>query len=220
MGNAIKVVSMRLRGAKADLEAAGEETDGLVESTSKLQDKIMALTGVDIMIDDSTFKSTYDILLEISKVWDDLTDVNRASILEVIAGKTRGSVVAGLLQQGDTLEKAYKDSQDAEGSALKENERYLQSIQGHLDKLKNQWQKIWASNLTRDTMNWFIDKATGLLKIVEKLGLVWSTVIATGIITAGKALTKTFFSGGRAKVCVYIRSQSSSNMPPNKLAER
>ena len=78
---------MRLRGAKTELEEAGEETDGLVESTSKLQDKIMALTGVDIMLDDSTFKSTYDILLEISKVWDDLTDVNRASLLEVIAGE-------------------------------------------------------------------------------------------------------------------------------------
>ena len=87
VGNAIKVVSMRLRGAKAELEAANEETDGLVESTSKLQEKIMALTGVDIMLDDSTFKSTYDILLEISKVWDDLTDVNRASLLEVIAGE-------------------------------------------------------------------------------------------------------------------------------------
>ena len=113
--------------------------------------------------------------------------------------KTRGSVVAGLLQQGDTLESAYQDSQDSEGSALKENERYLESIQGHLDKLNNQWQKIWVSDLTRETMNWFIDKATSLLKIVEKLGLVWSTVITTGIITAGKALIKTYASGGRVK---------------------
>ena len=87
VGNAIKVVSMRLRGAKEELESTGEETDGLVESTSKLQKKIMALTGVDIMLDDSTFKSTYDILLEISKVWNDLSDISRANVLEVIAGK-------------------------------------------------------------------------------------------------------------------------------------
>lgn len=225
VGNAIKVVSMRLRGAKTELEEAGEETDGLVESTSKLQDKIMALTGVDIMIDDSTFKSTYEILLEISKVWDDLSDVNRASLLEVIAGKTRGSVVAGLIQQGDTLESAYQDSQGAEGSALKENERYLESIQGHLDKLSNQWQKIWVSDLTRETMNWFIDKITGLLKIVEKIGIVWTTVITAGIITAGKALVKTYASGGRVKqryleiLNNFIKS-TLTNMPPNKLTER
>ena len=191
---------MRLRGAKAELEEAGEETDGLVESTSKLQDKIMALTGVDIMLDDSTFKSTYDILLEISKVWNDLSDVNRASLLEVIAGKTRGSVVAGLLQQGDTLENVYKDSQGAEGSALEENEKYLESIQGHLDKLKNQWQKIWTSSLTRGAMNFFIDSLTKILKLVEKIGLVGSTVIGVGLISSVKALSKTFLSGGRAKV--------------------
>lgn len=115
--------------------------------------------------------------------------------------KTRGSVVAGLLQQGDTLESVYKDSQNAEGSALEENERYLESIQGHLDKLNNQWQKIWTNSLTRDTMNWFIDKLTGLLKIVEKIGLVASTAIAGGLITAGKALVKTYAKdgGGRAK---------------------
>jgi len=206
VGNAIKVVSMRLRGAKAELEKTGEETEGLITSTSKLQEKIMALTGVDIMIDDSTFKSTYEILLEISKVWDELSDVNRASVLEVIAGKTRGSVVAGLLQQGDTLESVYQDSQKAEGSALEENERYLESIQGHLDKLSNQWQKIWTSEVTRETMNWFVDKLTGLLKIVEKLGLGLSTVIGAGTIIGGKALIKTISSsGGRVKQNKYIK---------------
>jgi hypothetical protein len=125
--------------------------------------------------------------------------------------KTRGSVVAGLLQQGETLESAYKDSQGAEGSALKENERYLQSIQGHLDKLSNQWQKIWTNDLTRETMNKFIDMATSLLKIVEKIGIGWSTAITTGIIVAGKALYKTFIGngGGRAKNTNKYKSQSS-----------
>ena len=107
--------------------------------------------------------------------------------------KTRGSVVAGLLQQGDTLENVYKDSQGAEGSALEENEKYLESIQGHLDKLKNQWQKIWTSSLTRGAMNFFIDSLTKILKLVEKIGLVGSTVIGVGLISSVKALSKTFF---------------------------
>ena len=138
--------------------------------------------------------------------------------------KTRGSVVAGLLQQGDTLEEVYKDSQNAEGSALEENEKYLQSIQGHLDKLSNQWQKIWTSELTRDTMNWFIDKLTGILKLVEKLGLVVSTALGAGLVAGGKALKKTYFSGGRVKVYIIqiykVSPQEKTNMPPNKLTER
>ena len=56
VGNAMKTISMRIRGAKTELEEAGLETDGMVESTAKLREEIMALSGVDIMLDKNTFK--------------------------------------------------------------------------------------------------------------------------------------------------------------------
>lgn len=56
----------------------GEETDGVVESTAKLRDEIKALSGVDIMKDATTFKSTYQILDELADVWDNLTDISQA----------------------------------------------------------------------------------------------------------------------------------------------
>lgn len=67
--------------AKTELEEMGESTDDLASSTSKLREELMSLTGVDIMeADNKTFKSTYDILLEISKIWDKLSDVSQADI--------------------------------------------------------------------------------------------------------------------------------------------
>jgi hypothetical protein len=83
---AFKTISMRIRGATTDLEEAGLETDGMAESTAKLREEIMALSGVDIMIDKNNFKSTYDILDELSQKWSDLTDIQQASITELIAG--------------------------------------------------------------------------------------------------------------------------------------
>lgn len=77
---------MRLRGASADLEQAGESTDGMCESTAKLQAKIKALSGVDIMADKDTFKSSYQIMSELSSHWGEMSDVNQASLLETIAG--------------------------------------------------------------------------------------------------------------------------------------
>lgn len=50
--NALKTTSMRIRGASAELEDAGEEVDDLVESTPKLRKEIQALSGVDVMLDD------------------------------------------------------------------------------------------------------------------------------------------------------------------------
>lgn len=123
VGNALKVVSMRIRGTSTkELEAAGEETDGLVESTSKLYSKVKALTavggkeGISILGDNGQYLSTYEILTRIAERWDEITQAgNDSALLELLAGKTRGSVVAALLQQPDILQNAYQDAMDAEG---------------------------------------------------------------------------------------------------------
>lgn len=80
-------MSMRLRSSESDLEAAGIDTDGMAESVSKLRNEIKALSGVDIMLDDETFKTPYQMLIEIGKVWDNLTDVSQANITELLFGK-------------------------------------------------------------------------------------------------------------------------------------
>lgn len=73
--------------AKTELEELGEETDGLASSTSKLRGELLALTGVDILeADNKTFKSTYEILKEISEVWSKLSDLSQANVLEKLAG--------------------------------------------------------------------------------------------------------------------------------------
>lgn len=218
--SALKILSLRIRGSKAELEEMGEETDGLASSTSKLRDEIKGLTGVDIMLDENTYKSTAQIIQEIGAVWENLTDVSQAATLEKLAGKNRASTVAGLLENYETIADVIKTAEEAEGSAAEENKKYMESIQGHIDLLKNEWQSIWTSEITRNIVNKFLDIATAVLKIVDNIGLLNSALIGiTGIFTAKKFLNKDK-SGGRAKVCVYIRSQSSSNMPPNKLAER
>lgn len=81
---------MYLRAAKTEAEAAGESTEGMADSVSKLRDEIKALTGnkVDIMLSDGkTFKSTFQIFRELSGMWDKLSDVSQANILEKLGGK-------------------------------------------------------------------------------------------------------------------------------------
>lgn len=72
---------MRIRGAKSELEEAGEDTEGMVETTAQLRDIIKSMTGFDIMADEAgtQFKSIYDIVLGIGQEWDRLTDVEQAN---------------------------------------------------------------------------------------------------------------------------------------------
>ena len=90
VGNALKTLSAYIRGSEADLESLGETTEGTVKTTSKLQKEISALTGgkVSLLEDDGeTYRSVYDIMVDIASVWDSMSDKNRATLLEDIAGK-------------------------------------------------------------------------------------------------------------------------------------
>ena len=87
VGNGLKTISMRIRGATTELEAAGESTEGMAKSTASLRKEVMALAGVDIMQNETTFKSTYQILDELSERWSNLTDIEQASLTELLAGR-------------------------------------------------------------------------------------------------------------------------------------
>ena len=86
-GQALKILSLRLRGMKGELQEMGEEVDPTVENISKMQGQILNLTHgkVDIF-DDGEFKSTYEIMDGIHSAWKDMSDVEQADLLETIAG--------------------------------------------------------------------------------------------------------------------------------------
>lgn len=95
VGTFLKTISMRVRGAngiptnlRKEFEAEGLDVDGMLESATQVQAKLSKLTNgqVNIMLNPDTFKKTYDILFDISKVWDKITDKNKAEIVEIIGG--------------------------------------------------------------------------------------------------------------------------------------
>ena len=89
VGTALKTLSLRLRGAKTELEEAGLEAENMANTTSELQKKLLALTGgkVNIMLDTNTFKNSTEILREMASAWKDMSDIQRASALELMGGK-------------------------------------------------------------------------------------------------------------------------------------
>lgn len=184
VGTALKTLSLRIRGAESELEEAGLETEGMADSTSKLRAEVEALTGVDIMLDDTTFKSTYQILKEISEVWDQITDVSQANVLELLFAKRQSNIGAAILKDFDIAEEALKVAAESTGSALKENQIYLESMQGRLDKLTATWQSLSNNILDDSDVKTAISSADKLLGIVntlvDKLGVMPGLIAAIG----------------------------------------
>jgi TP901 family phage tail tape measure protein len=187
VGTMWKTVAMRIRGAKTELEEAGLETEYMAESTAKLQDQIKGLTnvdgsgGFDIMADADNFKSTYEIILGISKVWEKMSDIDQAALLELLAGKRQGNALAAAIENMDDAVSAMNASVNAEGSALAEHEKWMDSIEAKQQKFQAQYQALAKTILNSDLIKGAYDAGTGLLgwltKLIETLG-AFPTILA------------------------------------------
>ena len=200
MGNAIKVMSMRIRGMKGELEELGEESEG-IESISKIQTQILNQTkgAVNIFKDNGDFKSTYEIIEGIAKVYDTLSQTDQAALLETIAGKQRGNQIAALIQsfQSGQAQKAYADAINSSGSAMQEQERWLESIEAKTQQFEASWESLSNTFLDSGLVKGFVDFGTGALNILE--GLI-DKVGSLGTIGLGAGIFAGFKNFGRPKM--------------------
>ena len=192
-GTILQTTSLRLRGMKGQLEELGEEVDENVESISKMQTHILNLTHgkVNIFQDNGDFKSTYQILKEIAGVYNQLKDTERADLLETIAGKRNANGVAAVLQNWKQVEAAVKASTDAEGTAAKENEKYMDSMQGRINATKAAWQALSNSFLSSDSLKDLINGAQTFLDVTNNIVKTVGTLppilaIIAGYLSASK----------------------------------
>lgn len=170
VGTGVKTTTLRIRGAKADLEEMGEDTEGMIESTAKLQEELKAITGVDIIQSDGeTFKSTYRILEEISQVWNSLSDINRATVLEDLFGKRQANIGASILENFDVASKTLKESINSEGSAEREYEKWLDSIEAKQAQFQASFEALSNSVISSEFIKSAIEGGTAVLDIATSL---------------------------------------------------
>lgn len=183
-GNMWKTVSARIRGASTELETMGEDTDNVVTSSSKLQNIVQSMTGFDIMESDGkTFKNMYDIIVGIGEVWDSLSDIDQAALLETLAGKNQANALAAALNNVDMIKEAYQTAEyESEGSAEQENARYMESIQGRLGQLKATFQETSSNLADSDFLKGAVSGANEFLQVINQ---ITSAMGSLGTIAVG-----------------------------------
>lgn len=204
VGAGLRTISLRLVGteeAKQELSDLGEETDGMITTVSKLRDTIMDATkaassdgkGFDILDSNGNYKSTYEIMQGLADLYDNIVKKDKELgtnnlnlLLETVAGKNRANIAASILQNGDMLRSVYEDAQNSEGSAEKELNSYLDSIDGKMAQLENRAQEFWFKVIDSETIKNGIDLLSTLLKgatdFVDTVGLL--PTILTGVAAA------------------------------------
>lgn len=183
VGTMMKSLSMYLRAAKSDAENAGIEVDGMANSVSELRSELKSLTGVDIMLDSKNFKSTYQIMKELSQVWSGLSDVTQANVTEMIGGKRNANAVSAILNNFDVAESAMESAANSANVAWEENEKYLDSINGRLAQLDASFQVFSQDVLSSGLVKGGVSFLTSIVKFLDKI------INLTGALPAGLGIT-------------------------------
>ena len=195
---ALKTMSMYLRAAKTEAEEAGLSTENMANSVSELRDELMALTGgkVDIManVDTGEYKSTVDILRDLSVVWGDLSDTTRTNITELIGGGVRNAnIISALMQNFSKVEDALQTSMESAGSALAENDKYLDSVAGKTAQLQSSLESLSTTVLSSGLVKDFVT----LLDVLTRIATVIADVAFDNFFTTISTLA---IGGGAFKL--------------------
>lgn len=186
-GTMWKTVSARIRGATTELEEMGEETDGLAQGLSKYREEIKALSGVDIMKDENTYKDMYDIFVQLAEVWDNMEDVSQSRVAEILGGTRNTSGIMSAITNIKDAIGAYSSAMDSAGTATEANNVYMDTTKAKVGELKAAFQELSSdfisSNFTKGAVE-------GLKGIVEAIDKIVETVGSLGTILAGLGLAK------------------------------
>lgn len=244
VGLGIRTISMRMRGI-ADLgDETGENSDAaeLALIPRQIQeglDKINKVHKTNIQLmeaDGKTFRSTYDVLLDMSKIWKDLNDTEKSFFTEKMAGKTRANVLTSLLNNADILKRAYEEAEGSDGAAMTEFEKRSKSIEFHLNQLTAAWQNFSNSLATQGQVTFLIDLARDIVDVGAKIGAVNSLLpifgatigaimqgssrfggvisdLSAGLIDGTRSVEN--MNGSAQRMCKVLESVSGSSVKTN-----
>ena len=95
--------------------------------------------------------STFDIMSQIGEVWDNLNETEQTALATQLAGKTQFEVFTNVMKNWETVVGNGKDkigalntALNSNGSSMRENEKYLDSIEGKIQAFQSAWEQTPA----------------------------------------------------------------------------
>lgn len=179
VSNGLKTITLRLQGMNDE----GEEDLELQAQMEGLFKKL----GISVYDANGELKNTYDILATLAPVYKDLTNAEKAYVTETIAGKYQAQNAAAILMNWETAVDATTTALKSNGSAAKENEAVLNSIQGRLQQLSSSWEELSKNLFNSDFLKFVIDLGTAFIRFTNS-GVGQATIKLTAIYMAMKLL--------------------------------
>ena len=185
-----KNASKASRGLNSIMANLAQVLDNASSNGKKITE-IFEQLGVE-MYENGQLKSGYDLLAGLAEKWDTLDNNSQKYIATTIAGTTQLNNFLALMNNFDHAVSATNTALDSQGSAMRENSAYMESIQAKLSQLQSTFQDFANNVISSDLAKAVLDLANGLLQIANTdLGqIVTQIVLLTGLGWGATSLTK------------------------------
>lgn len=173
--------------------------NGLSTITARLastnDDYIASITGGMGVIDKNTgeLRSTFDVLQDLSKSWENLTSVEKNELAETVAGKTQRSLFTAIMTNFDSAVGATEAALNSEGSAAQENSKRMDSLKGKVQQLQLAWQDFARNTINSEVVKSLLSLGTQLIKLADSdMGRLLITIasVSLGMNVLKKAFSK------------------------------
>lgn len=187
VGNALKTLSMRIRGYDEETEEYSEDIAILTGKIADFTRTASNPTGVTLFTDatNQTYRSTYEILSDIADVFDEISDVDQARLLENLFGKRQAQVGAAILSNFEQARKSIETMENSAGSAGREMEKIMDSLDYKINALKETWTGVAQNLFQQEDLKLVVEALITLSNLIDaltsKLGL-FGTVTLAGVI--------------------------------------
>lgn len=147
------------------------------------------------VIDKNTgeLRSTFDVLQDLSKSWENLTSVEKNELAETVAGKTQRSLFTAIMTNFDSAVGATEAALNSEGSAAQENSKRMDSLKGKVQQLQLAWQDFARNTINSEVVKSLLSLGTQLIKLADSdMGRLLITIasVSLGMNVLKKAFSK------------------------------
>ena len=183
----LRTIAMNIRQIKGELD------DGEIIDEASISDAAKALHSVGISIADANgeLRLTSAVLDELAGRWGKLTTAEQSYLAQSLAGKRQANILNALMNNWEEAQRQMMLYANGAGSALQENEIYLNSWEAKTKQLSAAWTKFVNDLVDTDLIKKALD---GIIKTVEFLDtdfgrlLVTSLGIGTAVISLAGAV--------------------------------
>ena len=186
-----KNASKASRGLNAIMANLAQVLDPASSNGKKIV-QIFNDLGASMYDTNGQLKSGFDLLQGLYSEWGNLDSNTQKYIATTIAGTTQLNNFLALMKNFDHAVSATNKALESQGSAMRENSAYMESIQAKLSQLQSTFQDFANNVISSDLAKAVLDLANGLLQIANTdLGqIVTQIVLLTGLGWGATSLTK------------------------------